>query len=116
MTTSPFLFWGFRLFLFKVEAIHGKVGGHHRRKSGGAGITVLSSNCRGFILTTPSTATLGNSNARLTRVFSQRYIRDLAYNGAVVLINQNPNQHPCLGNVAFVIISTVGLRFCTFSS
>ncbi|CZR44048.1 uncharacterized protein FPRO_13852 [Fusarium proliferatum ET1] len=116
MTTSPFLFWRFRLFLFKVEAIHGKVEGHHRRKSGGAGITVLSSNCRGFILTTPSTATLGNSNARLTRVFSQRYIRDLAYNGAAVLINQNPNQHPCLGNVAFVIISTVGLRFCTFSS
>ncbi|VZI00401.1 unnamed protein product [Fusarium fujikuroi] len=69
MTTSPFLFWGFRLFLFKVEAIHGKVEGHHRQKSGGA-----------------------------------------------VLINQNPNQHPCLGNVAFVIISTVGLRFCTFSS
>ncbi|VTT64684.1 unnamed protein product, partial [Fusarium fujikuroi] len=66
MTTSPFLFWGFRLFLFKVEAIHGKVEGHHRQKS--------------------------------------------------VLINQNPNQHPCLGNVAFVIISTVGLRFCTFSS
>lgn len=78
MTTSPFLFWGYRLFLSKVEAIHGKVEGHDRRKSGGAGITVLSSNCRGFILTTPSTAPLGNSNERLTRVFSQRYIHDAA--------------------------------------